>query len=152
VRKALITIGSVLVALVACSAIASENHRQATGASSSAASTTEVAPSAPAQAGSISQRNALRSAQSYIEMSGFSRLGLIDQLSSSYGEGFSKADATWAVDRLDVDWNEQAVRGGKSYLDMSGFSRAGLIEQLSSDSGEQFTKAQAAYAADKLGL
>jgi hypothetical protein len=102
--------------------------------------------------GTVSQRNALRSAKVYLEMSGFSRLGLIQQLSSSAGDGYPKADATWAVDHLNADWNEQAVRSGKTYLDMSGFSRAGLIAQLSSNAGDRYTKAQSTYAADKLGL
>jgi hypothetical protein len=113
-------------------------------------------PSSPSKSsqpgGTVSQQNALRSAKSYIEMSGFSRQGLIDQLSSQYGEGFPVADATWAVDQLSVDWNEQAVRAGRSYLSMSGFSRARLIDQLSSPYGDKFTVAQATYAADHLGL
>ena len=96
--------------------------------------------------------NALRSAESYISMKGFSKAGLIDQLSSEYGEGYAKADAKWAVEHLDVNWNEQAVRAAESYLEMKGFSRKGLIDQLSSEYGEQFTVKQATYAADKVGL
>src|SRR5918992_5964021 len=37
------------------------------------------------------QENALESAQSYVDMTGFSKAGLIQQLSSSAGEGFAKA-------------------------------------------------------------
>jgi hypothetical protein len=111
-----------------------------------------AAPAKPADTGTTSQRNALRSARSYLEFKGFSKKGLIRQLSSSAGEGYPKADAVWAVAHLDVDWKEQAVKAGRSYLDMRPFSRAGLIQQLSSDAGEGFTKAEAAYAADKLGL
>jgi len=124
-------------------------------AASSAAPATQKS-SAPAAApqdeGTTSQQNALRSAKSYIEFKGFSKLGLIQQLSSSFGDGFSKADATWAVAHVGANWNEQAVRAGQSYLDMKGFSRAGLIQQLSSPYGDKFTKAEATYAADKLGL
>jgi hypothetical protein len=69
-------------------------------------------------------------------------------LSSEYGEGFSKADATYAVDALNVDWNEQAAKSAKSYLSHSSFSRQGLIEQLSSEAGEGFTHAQAVYGVD----
>jgi len=79
-------------------------------------------------------------------------LGLIEQLSSSAGEGFPEKDATWAVDHLGADWNEQAVRCAQDYLKMQGFSRKGLIEQLSSSAGEKFTVAQATYAVNKLGL
>uniref|UniRef100_UPI0040482345 Ltp family lipoprotein n=1 Tax=Yoonia sp. TaxID=2212373 RepID=UPI0040482345 len=42
------------------------------------------------------QRNAVRSAESYLSFTGFSRAGLIDQLSSSYGDGYDVADATAA--------------------------------------------------------
>ena len=106
----------------------------------------------PVEKMTVSQENALRSAESYLEMSGFSEAGLIDQLSSKSGEGYPKADAVWAVKHLDVDWNKQAIRAAKSYLEMSGFSRSGLIDQLSSEYGEQFTKAQATYAANQVGL
>lgn len=121
-------------------------------AAAPAASTPPPATSSAAEAGTVSQRNALRTAENYLSIKGFSRLGLISQLSSQYGDGFSKADATWAVDHLKVNWNEQAVRAGKAYLDMRGFSRTGLIQQLSSEYGDKFTKAQATYAADHLGL
>lgn len=100
----------------------------------------------------VSQANALRSAENYLEFKGFSKKGLIDQLSSEYGDGFKKADATWAVEHLDVNWNEQAVRSAKDYLEFKGFSRQGLIDQLSSEYGDQFTVKQATYAAKKVGL
>jgi hypothetical protein len=83
-------------------------------------------------------------------MSGFSKQGLIQQLSSSAGEGFSKADAVFAANHVDVNWNDEAVESARSYLDMTSFSRDGLIEQLSSSAGEGFTLAQAQYAADKV--
>ena len=98
------------------------------------------------------QQNALRSAKSYLEMSGFSRQGLIDQLSSEYGEKFAVGDATVAVDNLDVDWNTQAARSAASYLEMSGFSCQGLIEQLSSPYGEKYTVEQATYGATRAGI
>ena len=88
------------------------------------------------------QRNAVRSAESYLSFTGFSRAGLIDQLSSSYGDGYDVADATAAVDSLAIDWKYQAVRSARQYLEMMGFSCNGLIEQLSSDAGEKYTKRQ----------
>lgn len=100
----------------------------------------------------VAQQNAIESAQSYLDMSGFSRAGLIGQLSSKAGEGFKKADAVFAVDHIKVDWNKEAVESAKDYLDMSSFSRSGLIQQLSSPAGEQFTVAQATYAANHVGL
>ena len=43
------------------------------------------------------QENARRSAESYLEYSAFSRQGLIEQLSSEYGEGFTHAQAVYGV-------------------------------------------------------
>src|SRR4051812_43353564 len=57
-----------------------------------------------------SQANAVRSAEQYLSMTGFSRDGLIEQLSSDAGERYSVADATAAVDSLTVDWNENAAK------------------------------------------
>jgi hypothetical protein len=65
-------------------------------------------------------------------MTGFSKKGLIEQLSSSAGEGFAKADAVFAANHVDVNWNDEAVESAQSYLDMTSFSKDGLIEQLSS--------------------
>lgn len=97
------------------------------------------------------QRNAVRSANSYLSMTGFSRDGLIKQLSSPYGDSYSLADATAAVDSLSGDWNAQAVRSARQYLSMMGFSCNGLIEQLSSDAGDKYTRSQATYGARQAG-
>lgn len=99
----------------------------------------------------FSQKNAARSAEQYLSMSGFSRRGLIDQLSSDAGDGYSVTDATAAVDSLSVDWNANAARSAKQYLGMSGFSCKGLVEQLSSDAGDKYTNDQAAYGARQAG-
>lgn len=114
------------------------------------ASATPV-PAEPTNSLTVAQQNAARSALGYINMSGFSRKGLIHQLSSSSGEGYEVADATVAVDSLGIDWKEQAVRSAKDYLRMSGFSCKGLIQQLSSSSGENYTAAEARYGATQAG-
>lgn len=97
------------------------------------------------------QKNAVRSAEQYINMTGFSRNGLIEQLSSSAGDGYDMADATIAVDSLNVNWNEQAVRSAEEYLNMTGFSCDGLIEQLASSAGSKYTVDEARYGAQKAG-
>ncbi len=110
-------------------------------------------PSDPSKSDiSLAMENALSSAEDYLDFSAFSRLGLIDQLSSEYGSGFRLDDATWAVDQLNVDWRQQAVRAAKEYLDFSSFSRQGLIDQLSSPYGSQFTVEEATYAVNTIGL
>ncbi|MFD3810377.1 Ltp family lipoprotein [Rhodococcus sp. NPDC058639] len=75
-------------------------------------------------------------------MTGFSRSGLIYHLEY---EGFSTEDATYAVDRLGVDWNRQAARSAEQYLEMTSFSLSGLIEQLEY---EGYTRAEAGYGAN----
>ncbi|MGE3150664.1 MAG: Ltp family lipoprotein [Pseudorhodoplanes sp.] len=108
-------------------------------------------PVAFAQSLTGPQKNAVRSAKVYLSMTGFSRLGLIEQLSSPFGDKYSEADATAAVDSLSIDWNEQAVRTAKVYLKMTGFSCDGLIDQLSSEFGDKYTPSQAAYGAQQAG-
>ena len=97
------------------------------------------------------QKNAVRSAKQYLSFQGFSRDGLINQLSSDAGDGYKESDATVAVDSLNVDWNKQAERSAKQYLDMMGFSCKGLIEQLSSSAGDHYTKDQATHGARAAG-
>lgn len=94
----------------------------------------------------LSQKNAIRKAASYLDYSDFSATGLIKQLEF---EGFPHEDAVYAVDNVGADWNEQAEKKARSYQDYSGFSRAGLINQLKF---EGFTNEQATYGVDALGL
>lgn len=102
---------------------------------------------------SVSQQQAVIAAQEYLGTgNGFSRAGLIQQLTSKYGDGFSNADAVFAVNYLKPDWDAQAVDAAQGYMSMGGFSRASLIQQLTSSYGDQFTEAQAEYAASKVGL
>lgn len=95
------------------------------------------------------QKNARESAEGYLSFSPFSRKGLIRQLSSDVGGGFSVADATYAVDALNTDYNEQAYKAAKNYLSISPFSRKSLIRQLSSDVADGYTTKQATFGADK---
>jgi hypothetical protein len=117
-----------------------------------APSSAAAKPAKPAPHYTVSQQQAIGSAQDYLSFQAFSRKGLIQQLSSKYGEGFSRADATFAVNHIRVDWNKEAVQSAKDYLSTQHFSRAGLIEQLSSSFGDGFTKAQAIYAVNHVGL
>ena len=121
-----------------------------TAAPTTEAPTTTTAPPAPAE--TPGQQNARQSAQEYLATQAFSRAGLIKQLSSQYGSGYSVADATYGVDSLNVDWNEQAAKAAKEYLATQAFSRAGLIQQLESQYGSEFTHAQAVYGVTAAGL
>jgi uncharacterized membrane protein YeiB len=111
----------------------------------------KAAAAAAAPPMTAQQQNAARSAQQYLSISGFSRQGLIDQLSSSAGDGYSVQDATVAVDSLTVNWNAEAVKSAKQYLSISAFSCNGLIQQLDSSAGDKYTVAQATYGAQQAG-
>jgi hypothetical protein len=112
-----------------------------------------VLGAAPACADSLTgpQKNAVRSAKQYLSIKGFSRDGLIQQLSSAAGSGYEVADATVAVDILSIDWDKEAVKSAKQYLGIMGFSCKGLIQQLSSSAGDKYTVSQATYGARQAG-
>jgi hypothetical protein len=98
----------------------------------------------------VPQQNAIKSAQAYLDLSGTSRVGLIQQLTSKAGEGFKMADARFALNHIQVDWNQEAVESAKAYVDLSGTSRVGLVQQLTSKAGEGFTPKQATYAVNHI--
>lgn len=152
-KKIALTIAGAFIGLTVLGAIVGDdNAAQAPQqASNVAIAQADAPPPAPEDNLTGPQRNAARTAKRYLEMSGFSRRGLIQQLSSDAGEGYEVADATAAVDSLNVDWNEQAVRSAKQYLEMSGFSCKGLIQQLSSSAGEKYSKDEATYGAHQAG-
>jgi hypothetical protein len=92
------------------------------------------------------------SAEQYLSLDeGFSQQGLIDQLDSPDGSGYSVNDATVAVDSLNENWNAQAVLAAKNYLNTEPFSCNDLIQQLDSPDGSEFTVAQATYGATQAG-
>lgn len=105
------------------------------------------APAKPTE--TSGQRNAKKAAENYLSISAFSRAGLVQQLSSSAGDRYSVADATYGVDAQHADFMEQAYKAAKNYLSISTFSRNGLITQLSSAAGDKYTLKQATYGADK---
>lgn len=109
-----------------------------------AAPATPAAPAEPAM--TVGQKNAVKKAEAYLEYTSFSRQSLIEQLEY---EQFPTDDATFAVDHITVDWNEQAALKAKSYLDYSSFSRGSLIDQLTY---EGFTPEQAEYGVTQAGL
>ncbi|WP_258058855.1 Ltp family lipoprotein [Arthrobacter sp. B1805] len=101
---------------------------------------------APASAMTSGQKNAVQSAESYLDYTAFSRTGLIKQLEF---EKYSTEDATYAVDNVTVDWNEQAAKSAANYLEFTSFSRPGLVDQLLF---EGFTPEQAEYGVSTTGL
>lgn len=107
--------------------------------------TPTVAPAPEAPAETLAQSNARRSAQEYLDFTSFSRSGLIGQLEF---EGFSTEDATYGVDSLNANWNDQAAKKAQEYLDFASFSRAELVDQLIF---EGFTAEQAEFGVVAVG-
>lgn len=108
----------------------------------SSASTSSVTSSSGQNENLSTERaSALQMAHDYLKSSAFSRTGLIEQLEY---EGFSKDDATYAVDNCGADWKAQAALMAKQYRKSSAFSHKGLVDQLEY---EGFTPEQAEYGA-----
>jgi Host cell surface-exposed lipoprotein len=115
-----------------------------------AAAAPTQAPASPAM--TTAQQQAVDAAQGYLQMgSGFSYESLLQQLTSSAGNGFSNADARFAINSLHPDWHQQAVDAAQGYLQMgSGFSYDSLLQQLTSSSGSGFSTADAQFAINSL--
>ena len=137
----------IIVALLAIAGIAEGCAPEQAASTAPGGQAASTAPTPTEQAANpdsgltAGQRNAIETAENYLSVSAFSKSGLIEQLKF---EGYSRADAAFAVDFLDVDWKEQAVKSAANYLEVSSFSLAGLIEQLEY---EGFTPEQAEYGA-----
>ena len=101
-------------------------------------------PSAPeaSEGWTMEQKNAMKSAKSYLDYSGFSHTGLVEQLEY---EQYPHDVAVWAADNCGADWDAEALESAIGYIDYSGFSYSGLIDQLTY---EGFTPEQAQYGAD----
>lgn len=91
------------------------------------------------------QQNALKQAKLYLELTGFSYSGLIEQLEF---EGYTHSEAVYGADNCGADWYEQAARKAAEYLDLMPFSRDDLIDQLEF---EGFTYDQAVYGVEHNG-
>lgn len=95
-------------------------------------------------------RNALKSAQNYIDLMPFSEKGLFEQLTSEFGDQYPEDAAKYAIENVVVDYNEEALEAAMNYQELMPMSDQELFEQLTSEYGEQFTEEQARYAIDNL--
>ncbi len=108
--------------------------------------TTDEVTTESVTSNSIFGTSALKKAQSYVNMSGFSESGLQKQLEF---EGFADDEIQYALDNVDVDYNQESLEKAQSYIDMSGFSKTGLQKQLQY---ENFTTDQIQYALDNVNV
>ncbi|MDD9348393.1 Ltp family lipoprotein [Mumia sp.] len=147
-KRFIIPLALVVVGVIAVSS----GEESEAGSTTTGSSTTSEGNAAPKPSYTKSQEEAIEAAESYLDTGHFSKKGLIGQLSSSAGEGFTRAEAEHAVTTVDADWKAEAVEAAESYVELGGFSRSGLIDQLTSSAGEGFTQAEAEYAVTKVGL
>ncbi|MBQ3430273.1 Ltp family lipoprotein [Candidatus Saccharibacteria bacterium] len=150
-----VVIGAVLIGIGASRSNKNEDSEPVKGAVVESSQTVEKEDEAEVEEeveekdveeATLSQKNALQSAKSYLSFSAFSYDGLVSQLEF---EKYSHEDAVYAADNCGADWNEQAVKSAKSYLRMSAFSHDGLVDQLEF---EGFTTEQAEYGVTQNGL
>lgn len=98
----------------------------------------------------MEDKNALAKAEGYSSRMHMSKAAIYDQLTSSYGEGFTAEAAQYAVDHLVADYKANALEKAKSYQTNMHMSRSAIYDQLTSSYGEQFTAEEAQYAVDHL--
>ena len=96
---------AIVLLAVGCSAIVASSVDDANVAAASdavadtASDAPEVASDEEGTSETAGQENARRSAENYLDTMAFSRQGLIEQLSSSAGEGFTHAQAVYGVNQ-----------------------------------------------------
>lgn len=91
---------------------------------------------------------AARKAHTYVTTMHMSKQGVFEQLTSEF-EKYTPEAAQYAVDNLDVDFNEVALKKADNYSNTMHMSKQGLYDQLISFA-EGFTEAEAQYAIDNL--
>lgn len=86
--------------------------------------------------------NALKTAQNYVDIMSFSEEGLRSQLDF---EGFEPDQIDYAIDNVEVDYNQEAVDSATSYSETMSMSSSAIYDQLIF---EGYTADQAQYGID----
>ncbi|MCG7305536.1 MULTISPECIES: Ltp family lipoprotein [Micrococcaceae] len=124
---------------------ASETHKSQTsdGEKSSASTKTDkpTEKTIPTE-----YKSALRTAETYSDTMHMSKAGIYEQLTSEYGEKFTKEAAQYAIDNLKADYKKNALETAKNYQESMAMSPSAIHDQLTSEHGEKFTKEEADYA------
>ena len=124
-----------------------ETTAEETTSQETAAQETEVEEKIPTE-----YKSALNKAYSYSKMMDMSKAGIYDQLVSEYGENFSPDAAQYAIDNIEIDWNENALKKAQSYGETMFMSKMAIYDQLISEYGEKFTEEEAQYAIDHVQI
>lgn len=94
-------------------------------------------------------RNALEQAQEYIDTMFLSETGLYRQFNLDYTVHFSDEAIQYAVENVNVDYNEEALEAAISHRGNYAYEGEELYNQLSGNY-DGFTEEQAQYAMDNL--
>ena len=95
-------------------------------------------------------KNALKKAELYGNTMNMSKAGVYYQLTSDFGEKFSKEAAQYAINNAKIDYKKQALEKAKLYQEQQAMSKNAIFQQLTSDFGEKFTEEEAQYAINNL--
>lgn len=162
VRNTILAVAGTIVLIIIIASVASSGKGNTAAGSSPGSAASSQAPSPAATTPSPAapaapqytpeQQQAVAGAEQYLQMGGFSRLGLIQQLDSSSGNGFPESIAKFAVNHIKVNWDQQAAEAAKGYMQQGGFSYSSMVQQLDSPYGNDFTYSQAVYGAKAVGL
>lgn len=95
-------------------------------------------------------KSALKKAKMYSDTMSMSKAGLYGQLTSEYGEKFSKEAAQYAIDNVKSDWKGNALKKAQTYQETMSMAPSAIYDQLLSEHGEKFTAEEAKYAIDNL--
>lgn len=95
-------------------------------------------------------QNALKKAQIYSETMSMSKQAIYNQLTSEYGEKYSKESADYAIENLKANYKENALNKAKVYQNEMAMSTEAIRDQLTSEYGEKFTQEEADYAVANL--
>ena len=145
VRNLGIIFGVIVGIAVGCSNTENTTTNEVTASNQKIEESKEVEDNVPTE-----YKQALKSAQNYIDVMAFSKQGLYDQLTSEYAEKYSDEAAQYAIDNVKADYKEEAVEAAKNYLDTMSFSKEGLKNQLTSQYADKYTEEEAQYAIDKV--
>ena len=145
VRNLGIIFGVIVGIVVGCSDTENTPTNEVTASNQKIEESKEVEDNVP-----MEYKQALKSAQNYIDVMAFSKQGLYDQLTSEYADKYSDEAAQYAIDNVKADYKEEAVEAAKNYLDTMSFSKEGLKDQLTSQYADKYTEEEAQYAIDKV--
>lgn len=139
--KWLLWIITILVLVVIISSVNSGDKKYGNGKTAETSSQTNIP---------IEYKNALKKAENYSKTMHMSKKGIYDQLTSEYGEQFNEEAAQYAIDNMNVNWEENALEKAKTYQNSMSMSKNAIYDQLISEYGEQFTEEEAQYAIEHL--